>query len=458
MRACLRPLLIAISALALCATRSAAHDVGGAIQLGFNGLAAPFGFEGEEVYTDVSAEGQYAYLGTEGSGVAVLNLDTGAFPSGVLRNPELVTVYAPPGHQDYQDIKVQGGVGYFSGGLGTDLVNLSDPSSPSLLARISPSQGGHATPKNAAVGGGYLYQVAGDSPDIKVFDVSTPAVPALVRTIDTSDSVGLSDVTLVGDTLYAAGLGGGVYAYDVGAIGVAQPPLAFSTLTGALTSSVWPTADGERIVVTHRENGGELAVWDITAPTTILDSKNADDLGFVAYSTAEVAVMGSYAYVAWHQGGLEVIDIDQVDTLGMQRAGYYVVPGSSVFQNYSGVRSVFPWLGPSQVLMVEVTRGLYRIDASALVAMPGDYNNDKMVDSQDYNVWRALYGTVNTAADGNGDGLVNAADYVIWRDAVAASPAPGTALGAPEPCGLALLVALLSVIPINRFGTPWNAP
>jgi hypothetical protein len=68
-----------------------------------------------------------------------------------------------------------------------------------------------------------------------------------------------------------------------------------------------------------------------------------------------------------------------------------------------------------------------------------DYNRDGRINTADYDVWRADFGsTTNLAADGNRDGKVDAADYVFWRQAYAErprdygdapDPAPGTGLG-----------------------------
>ena len=72
--------------------------------------------------------------------------------------------------------------------------------------------------------------------------------------------------------------------------------------------------------------------------------------------------------------------------------------------------------------------------------LPGDFNDDGIVDAGDYQVWRAQFGNVgqSLSADGNGDGVVDAADYVVWRKGF------NTALGAnasgvvPEPVTIAL--------------------
>jgi VCBS repeat protein/uncharacterized protein DUF1573 len=50
----------------------------------------------------------------------------------------------------------------------------------------------------------------------------------------------------------------------------------------------------------------------------------------------------------------------------------------------------------------------------------GDYNNDGLVNSLDYQVWRSTFGSVGTnlPADGNGNGIVDTADYIVWRNSV----------------------------------------
>ena len=51
-----------------------------------------------------------------------------------------------------------------------------------------------------------------------------------------------------------------------------------------------------------------------------------------------------------------------------------------------------------------------------LAYLAGDYDLTGVVDNNDYNVWRAEFGSeIESQADGNGDGAVDAADYVLWR-------------------------------------------
>jgi Dockerin type I domain len=71
------------------------------------------------------------------------------------------------------------------------------------------------------------------------------------------------------------------------------------------------------------------------------------------------------------------------------------------------------------------------------LSVKGDYNNDGIVDSNDYQVWRTNFGsTVQLDADGNGDGTVNAADYTIWRAHLGQTAGSGSVAAVPEPSTL----------------------
>jgi hypothetical protein len=66
---------------------------------------------------------------------------------------------------------------------------------------------------------------------------------------------------------------------------------------------------------------------------------------------------------------------------------------------------------------------------------PGDYDGNGSVGPEDYDIWKANFGTSFAAADGNGNGVVDAADYTVWRDnlgggsgGIASVPEPSTAL------------------------------
>ena len=90
-------------------------------------------------------------------------------------------------------------------------------------------------------------------------------------------------------------------------------------------------------------------------------------------------------------------------------------------------------------------------------AVPGDYNNDGIVDAADYTVWRDSFGQASTglAADGTGsggtpDGVVDDLDYQYWVDhfgATSAGNGAESSVAVPEPATVALaLIATVSLL------------
>lgn len=79
--------------------------------------------------------------------------------------------------------------------------------------------------------------------------------------------------------------------------------------------------------------------------------------------------------------------------------------------------------------------------------LPGDYNDDNLIDAADYVVWRNTAGmtvTFFTGADGDGSGTIETSDYNLWRgrfggSSVALSEATQTV---PEPATVALVLVI----------------
>lgn len=90
------------------------------------------------------------------------------------------------------------------------------------------------------------------------------------------------------------------------------------------------------------------------------------------------------------------------------------------------------------------------LDVVQLFLLPGDYNQDGVVDAADYTIWRAEEGMAVlpfSGGDGNGDGLVDEADFKLWRSNYGAS-SPGASIASvsaavPEPSSL--LIGLLAM-------------
>jgi hypothetical protein len=83
--------------------------------------------------------------------------------------------------------------------------------------------------------------------------------------------------------------------------------------------------------------------------------------------------------------------------------------------------------------------GSVQISAPGGDPVPGDFNDDQMVDAADLAEWRTAFG--NTAeADGDGDGDSDGHDFLIWQQNLNVTPV--TAI--PEPATAAMLAIVLT--------------
>lgn len=344
------------------------HTIDGFLPLQFQGLHSPFGFE-TETYTEVWGANDLAILGSLSSGVAIIDVSDP-------RSPWTISEFGFDLGIGFHDVRTAGSVGFFSTfEAGTHIVDLATPSDPVQIAKVSAEIQGFDSVTNAMVYGDYLFQVSATSSEIAVTNISNPSTPKFVARLDTGDSVGVYDVTVVDDRLYAAGLGGAegegaAYIYDISNFLSEGATLVAQVQTGANTASAWPNSDHSKLIVTHREAGGGVAAWDISDLTSplIIDSADASDLGVNAYSAGPMFVLGQTAYVAWHQAGAQVLDLDllhQTDTIF--RTSAFTTSQLSPLEKFVGNTSVFP-ISHEKVLLADSKWGLYIVDATDVVS------------------------------------------------------------------------------------------
>ena len=106
----------------------------------------------------------------------------------------------------------------------------------------------------------------------------------------------------------------------------------------------------------------------------------------------------------------------------------------------------------SSAMDVEVTvvSDLDEVLSATVTYVPtGDYNEDGIVDSDDYTLWRSQFGTsgIGLLADGNADQVVDLEDYTLWRNNLGATatsvvaPSLAALVTVPEPATVYLLLA-----------------
>lgn len=137
----------------------------------------------------------------------------------------------------------------------------------------------------------------------------------------------------------------------------------------------------------------------------------------------------------WDAHGYFTLSESGGPTPGLYGAAVRLVDLSSTPLEPSDPFNLAMLFDPNGSLSVsQIEAGLAAFDA-LLATLPGDLNNDGLVDQSDYQIWSADYGDQFTAAD-----------YTIWRDAYESQP---VSISVPEPS--AIMIALLLSINYPRF-------
>lgn len=98
--------------------------------------------------------------------------------------------------------------------------------------------------------------------------------------------------------------------------------------------------------------------------------------------------------------------------------------------------------------------------ATFATPLPGDYNQNGVVDSADYVVWRNQLGTSNPLPNDPNGGTISTTQYTTWRSnfgqTAGSGSQSGTAVGSavPEPSHLALAVVIMLILAPCRCFAP----
>ena len=145
-------------------------------------------------------------------------------------------------------------------------------------------------------------------------------------------------------------------------------------------------------------------------------------------------------------GQLEVILIDLGGGVYQPGAGdsFGFLSASGGFDMFGS--QVLPPLEPG--LEWQLNPGGITMSLNVTISLPGDYNQDNVVDGADYTVWRDSLGDFvvpGSYADGNGDGVVSALDYSIWKTNFGnTNPGASANTAVPEPA--TMLLMLLAIL------------
>lgn len=362
-----------LSFICLAAVGSYGQGVGIHVKLRSNSNPSP----GTDVYSDVVADGNYAYVGSWHNTVGVWIFD--------VSNPDAATYvsqFAPSGSKNTQGVEVLNGIGYFGNdaGQGIYIVDLSNPLTPKLITRITTTQGGYKNVHDLTLdGNGHLfvpnYRV---NDNVQVWNISDPAHPFLQMTLSGTDTLSVHDVTVKNNRLFMDGWGGEVDIWDITNLDSQAPVRLGSFFSGLHTQDVSVTDDGNFLACPRElASNGDVGIWNISDPANPFRVADITEPGWgiAATSPSTSKIMGNYLYVAWYQAGLLVFDITD-PTNPIMVGSYDTWPGFSYGGTGGGDGDwgVWPFLGADRVLISDRTTGLYVLDTTAVSAQAAVYS------------------------------------------------------------------------------------
>lgn len=334
-------------------------------------------------YGDLWAEDNLVAIGTQqGTGVAIVDITNPA-------SPTFQSYYNPSDGGKFKDVVIRNNIGYFaldnngsSDPKGIHIVNLSNPQQPQLIGKIQGTasfQHNH----NIFVDGNFLYAAPNDQPRVRVYNISNPASPVMIRQFDTTNTgstQNLHDLTVKNGKLYTSNTDNGFTdVYDVSNMSATWNAATNKIATfnvGSRNHSNDVTADGNFVICCRETENGDCQVWSMMTPGTPVKvaTINKDTIGVDAYSPHNPVIAGDKLYISWYQAGVQVFDFS--DPANPEHLGGYDTfaggrdtPGQYL-NAFGGNWGVFPFQGPQQLLVSDMESGLFVLDATAAVPEP----------------------------------------------------------------------------------------
>jgi len=286
----------------------------------------------------IAVQGERAYLGI-GPRLAVLDISHPSSPTLLGKSDPLLGVV--------ENVAVSGNYVYVAaGGAGLLVIDVSSPVAP---VQVGAYQTYYAA--DVAVSGSYVCLVGGELPGFQVLDVSDPASPTCVGTIKKTGVP--QGVAVSGNYAYVAAGPSGLIVVNIS--NASSPSTVAQYITGVWVYKVAVVAG-----YAYLAGNSGLHVIDIMNPASPILIGSCRDVGYAA----GMAVSGNYALVTAFSLGLQVVDVSIPASPVL--VGGYDTPGISY-----GVT-----VGGDYAYVADAAAGLQIVDMSnpVLPTWAGGYN------------------------------------------------------------------------------------
>jgi Tfp pilus assembly protein PilV len=182
--------------------------------------------------TNIFVVGDYAYVssGDNAGELKIIDITDNT-------DPVLEGTYNASGNQDANDVYVVGTTAYLvkNAGGGNDdflVINVSNPANPSLVGSLNTGDTGN----ELVVSGSYAYIASsGNSQELIVVNISTPATPTVAGSLNLLGNTNAVTITLAGSTLY---IGQGAILFAINISTPASPSQTGSLAVGGTLNDI----------------------------------------------------------------------------------------------------------------------------------------------------------------------------------------------------------------------------
>jgi len=229
---------------------------------------------------DVEVVGEVAYAAVENGGLWVLDVSDSAAPVQLA----YLQMWAFSPH----DVEVVGGFAYIANGDGTPALRVIDVSNPAAPVEVGSLDTPHYAESIDVVGG--LAYLTGRYTGLQVIDISNPTAPIELGVLDTPGRA--YDVEVVGELAYVAD-GGPDYVSGLRVIDISNPaaPVEVGSLATPGEAYDVEVVDGFAYVA---DGGPGVRVIDVSDPTAPVE---VGSLATPGEDRGGISVVGGLAYV-----------------------------------------------------------------------------------------------------------------------------------------------------------------
>jgi len=247
----------------------------------------------------LSSDGSKAYIADYDNGLRIVDISN---PS----SPSLLALLDTAGYAYDITLSSDGTKAFIADGSnGLVIVDISNPSSPSTIATFDTN--GEAYGVTLSSDGSKAF-IADETNGLVIVNISNPSSPSTIATLDTAGTAG--DITLSSDgtKAYIADGTNGLVIVD---ISTPSSPSTLATLnTAGVAQDITLSSDGSKAYIADSSNG--LVIVDISTPSSPSTIATLDTVGTAGDIT--LSSDGTKAFIADGSNGLVIVDISNPST------------------------------------------------------------------------------------------------------------------------------------------------